>query len=181
MPFRASSAAERVICTVTCSASCRITATAAWADGGTVSAAAARHGIAFGSAKALKIPGLGDAKPQIAVDGRSAVTATWSTKGRVMAATCSASGHCGRAHALSPTGENATNPKVAVASDGTAVVAWKSSAGVSAVLRHGHNEQIRRLAQEIIVTQQQEIAVMRLAVGDPLPPAGPVPTQPGAR
>ena len=34
-----------------------------------------------------------------------------------------------------------------------------------AVLRHGSNPQIRRLAQEIIVTQQQEIAVMRLAVG----------------
>ena len=39
-----------------------------------------------------------------------------------------------------------------------------------AVLRHGRNPQIRRLAQEIIVTQQQEIAVMRLAVGQPLPP-----------
>jgi len=38
-----------------------------------------------------------------------------------------------------------------------------------AVLRHGSNPQIRRLAQEIIVTQQQEIAVMRLAVGQPLP------------
>src|SRR4029077_13626785 len=42
-----------------------------------------------------------------------------------------------------------------------------------AVLRHGRNPQIRRLAQEIIVTQQQEIAVMRLAVGEPLPPSGP--------
>ena len=40
-----------------------------------------------------------------------------------------------------------------------------------AVLRHGHNPQIRRLAQEIIVTQQQEIAVMRLVVGEPLPPS----------
>jgi len=46
-----------------------------------------------------------------------------------------------------------------------------------AVLRHGRNEQIRRLAQEIIVTQQQEIAAMRLAVGDPLPPSMPSPTQ----
>src|SRR5689334_7478311 len=39
-----------------------------------------------------------------------------------------------------------------------------------AVLRHGRNPQIRRLAQEIIVTQQQEIAVMRLAVGRPQEP-----------
>ena len=37
------------------------------------------------------------------------------------------------------------------------------------VLRYGHNEQVRRLAQEIIVTQQQEIAALRLAVGEPLP------------
>src|SRR5437762_12078674 len=38
-----------------------------------------------------------------------------------------------------------------------------------AVLRYGHNEQIKRLAQEIIVTQRQEISAMRLAVGEPLP------------
>jgi uncharacterized protein (DUF305 family) len=37
-----------------------------------------------------------------------------------------------------------------------------------AELRYGHNEQLRRLAQEIIVTQQQEIAAMRLAVGQPV-------------
>lgn len=46
-----------------------------------------------------------------------------------------------------------------------------------AVLRHGRNPQIRRLAQEIIVTQQQEIAAMRLAVGQPLPPSLPAPDQ----
>lgn len=46
------------------------------------------------------------------------------------------------------------------------------------VLRYGHNGKIRRLAQEIIVTQQQEIAVMRLAVGEPLPPSIPAPTVP---
>jgi uncharacterized protein (DUF305 family) len=49
-----------------------------------------------------------------------------------------------------------------------------------AVLRYGHNEQLRRLAQEIVVTQQQEIAAMRLAVGEPLPPSVAAPTQPGA-
>jgi uncharacterized protein (DUF305 family) len=42
-----------------------------------------------------------------------------------------------------------------------------------AVLRYGRNAKIKRLAQEIIVTQQQEIAVMRLAVGEPLPPTVP--------
>src|SRR6266851_4532432 len=46
-----------------------------------------------------------------------------------------------------------------------------------AELRHGHNEQLRRLAQEIVVTQQQEISVMQLALGDQLPasPAKPAP------
>jgi uncharacterized protein (DUF305 family) len=46
-----------------------------------------------------------------------------------------------------------------------------------AVLRYGRNAQIRRLAQEIIVTQQQEIVAMRLAVGEPLPPSVPSPTE----
>jgi hypothetical protein len=49
-----------------------------------------------------------------------------------------------------------------------------------AELKYGQNEQLRRLAQEIIVTQQQEISVMRLALGDKLPPSIPSPTQPGA-
>ncbi len=35
-----------------------------------------------------------------------------------------------------------------------------------AQLRYGHNEQLRRIAQQIIVDQTQEIAVMRLAVRD---------------
>jgi uncharacterized protein (DUF305 family) len=47
-----------------------------------------------------------------------------------------------------------------------------------AELRYGTNSQLKRIAQEIIVDQQQEIAAMRLAIGDPLPPSEPVPTQP---
>jgi len=47
-----------------------------------------------------------------------------------------------------------------------------------AVLRHSNNEQIRRLAQEIIVEQQQEIAALRLAVGEPLSASYPAPTSP---
>jgi Domain of unknown function (DUF305) len=45
-------------------------------------------------------------------------------------------------------------------------------------LRYGHNDQLRRIAQEIIVEQQQEIAAMRLAVGQPLPPSTSSPDQP---
>ena len=46
-----------------------------------------------------------------------------------------------------------------------------------AELRHGSNEQLRRIAQEIIIEQQQEIAAMQLAVGGALPPSAPAPTQ----
>ena len=49
-----------------------------------------------------------------------------------------------------------------------------------AELRYGKNEQLRRIAQEIIVDQMQEIAAMRLALGQPLPPSAPAPTQPAA-
>jgi uncharacterized protein (DUF305 family) len=46
-----------------------------------------------------------------------------------------------------------------------------------AELKYGHNEQLRRIAQEIIVDQQQEIAAMQFALGKPLPPSAPAPTQ----
>jgi uncharacterized protein (DUF305 family) len=46
-----------------------------------------------------------------------------------------------------------------------------------AELRYGRNEQLRRLSQEIIVTQQQEIVAMRLALGQPLPSPTPAPDQ----
>jgi hypothetical protein len=46
-----------------------------------------------------------------------------------------------------------------------------------AELRFGRNEQLRRISQEIIVDQQQEIAAMRLALGLPLPAEGPASTQ----
>ena len=119
------------------------TATAAWASQAhgrwSVGTSFAHRDKAFGSAVALKIPGLGKSKPVIGVDGRTAVTAAWSDGGRVMAATCGVSGHCDRARALSPAGVRAIDPRVAVAADGTAVVAWRSPDGVSAALRHGHS------------------------------------------
>ncbi len=47
-----------------------------------------------------------------------------------------------------------------------------------ALLRHGRNEQLRRIAQEIIVDQTQEIAAMRLALGERAPDPAAVPTEP---
>jgi Domain of unknown function (DUF305) len=46
-----------------------------------------------------------------------------------------------------------------------------------AELRYGRNEQLRRMAQEIIVTQQAEIAAMHLAIGEPLAAQTPSPDQ----
>lgn len=45
-----------------------------------------------------------------------------------------------------------------------------------AYLRYGTNEQLRRVAQEIVVEQGQEIAAMNLAIGAPLPPSAAAPT-----
>jgi uncharacterized protein (DUF305 family) len=46
-----------------------------------------------------------------------------------------------------------------------------------AELRYGQNPQLKTVAQEIIVDQMQEIALMRLALGEPLPQSVSSPTQ----
>jgi len=46
-------------------------------------------------------------------------------------------------------------------------------------LRYRKSEQLRRIAQEIIVSQMQEIAAMKLAIGEQVPASAPAPTQPG--
>ncbi len=46
-----------------------------------------------------------------------------------------------------------------------------------AELRYGKNEQLRRIAQEIVVEQQQEIIAMHMALGQPLPPSAAAQTQ----
>src|ERR1700688_3932046 len=46
-----------------------------------------------------------------------------------------------------------------------------------AELRYGRNEPLRRMAQEIIVTQLQEITAMRSSLGQALPPSVPSPDQ----
>jgi uncharacterized protein (DUF305 family) len=47
-------------------------------------------------------------------------------------------------------------------------------------LRYGRNEKLHRIAQEIIVEQQQEIVAMRVALGETPPPSAPTPDQPPA-
>ena len=44
-----------------------------------------------------------------------------------------------------------------------------------AELRYGRNETLQRMAQEIIVTQLQEITAMRLSLGRALPSSAPPP------
>ena len=46
-----------------------------------------------------------------------------------------------------------------------------------ALLRYGRNPQLKRIAQEIIITQRQEIAVMLLAINRPLPASAPPTTR----
>jgi uncharacterized protein (DUF305 family) len=50
-----------------------------------------------------------------------------------------------------------------------------------AELRYGREPQLRRIAQEIVVDQIQQISLMRLAVGEPLPPSVSSPTGPTPR
>ncbi len=45
-------------------------------------------------------------------------------------------------------------------------------------LRYGKSEQLRRIAQEIIVDQMQEIDAMKLAIGTKVTSSAPAPTQP---
>jgi YVTN family beta-propeller protein len=47
-----------------------------------------------------------------------------------------------------------------------------------AELRYGREAQLTRIAQEIVVDQIQQISLMRLAVGEPLPPSVSSPTDP---
>ena len=49
-----------------------------------------------------------------------------------------------------------------------------------AELSYGHNQLLRRLAQEIIATQEQQIVVMRRALGEPLPASVPSSHQPSS-
>jgi hypothetical protein len=44
-------------------------------------------------------------------------------------------------------------------------------------LRYGKNEQLRRIAQEIIIDQMQEIEAMKLAIGQQVTASAPAPTQ----
>ncbi|MHC2336152.1 DUF305 domain-containing protein [Bradyrhizobium sp. USDA 4454] len=48
-------------------------------------------------------------------------------------------------------------------------------------LRYGKNERLRRIAQEIIVEQRQEIDAMKLALGEQVTDTTPAPTQPSAK
>ena len=46
-----------------------------------------------------------------------------------------------------------------------------------AELLYGHNVKVKRIAQEIIITQEDEIVAMRLALRPHLPPTVPSPDE----
>jgi uncharacterized protein (DUF305 family) len=104
--------------------------------------------------------------------GASAVPASISSEAPYLAENDAAMGRMMRAMSITPTGD--------VDRDFVAMMVPHHQGAIDmavALLRYGHNEKIRRLAQEIIVTQQEEIAAMRLAVSEKLPPSMPSPTQ----
>jgi len=49
-----------------------------------------------------------------------------------------------------------------------------------AALSHGQNASLRRIAQEIIVDETEQITLMRLAVNEALPQPAPSPTKPAS-
>jgi len=110
---------------------------------------------------------------QLAGDGSGSTTQpVASEEGRYLAENDDAMTRMMKAMAVKPVGD--------VDRDFVAMMAPHHQGAIDmavAVLRYGHNEQIRRLAQEIIVTQQEEIAAMRLAVGEALPASVSSPTQ----
>ncbi len=67
--------------------------------------------------------------------------------------------------AVRRTGGAADEPFIAASGAAMEIPHHESAIAMAkAELRYGKNEQLRRMAQEIVVTQQQEIAAMRLAL-----------------
>lgn len=109
----------------------------------------------------------------LAVLGLAAPLAASTPSEQFMAENDAAMAHMHAAMEITPTGD--------IDRDFVAMMIPHHQGGIDmavAVLRHSRNDQIRRLAQEIIVEQQQEIAALRLAVDQPLPAAYPAPTNP---
>ena len=84
------------------------------------------------------------------------------------------------AHEAHPTAQPATTAVVDEApflkENDDAMTKMMSDMAISE-LRYGKNEQLRRIAQEIIVDQMQEIGAMKLAIGEPVTESAPAPTQ----
>ena len=84
------------------------------------------------------------------------------------------------AHEAHPTAQPATTAVVDEApflkENDDAMTKMMSDMAISE-LRYGKNEQLRRIAQEIIVDQMQEIAAMKLAIGEAVAESTPAPTQ----
>jgi hypothetical protein len=104
--------------------------------------------------------------PAVALSGVAACLAATPTEAPFLAQNDAAMTKMMVAMAVKPTGD--------VDQDFVAMMAPHHQGAIDMAqseLLYGHNEQLKRLAQEIIVTQQQEIAAMKLALGLPLPPS----------
>ena len=72
---------------------------------------------------------------------------------------CSGGSHRGKAMAVGPSGDADRDFVALMIPHHEGAIAM-----AQAELRYGKNEQLRRMAQEIVVTQQQEITAMRMAL-----------------
>jgi hypothetical protein len=133
--------------------------------------------IAFGAIAAAALLGAYPAKPQSLAAYVSAICvksfgSTASAEAQYLADNASAMTKMMIDMGINPSGD--------VDTDFVAMMAPHHRGAIEmaqAELRYGRNEPLRRMAQEIIVTQLQEITAMRLALGQPLPPSAPSPFQ----
>ncbi|MFY9837706.1 MAG: DUF305 domain-containing protein [Xanthobacteraceae bacterium] len=133
--------------------------------------------IAFGAIAAALLPSAYLAKPQSLADYISAICAKPFRSASAAEAPYLADNVSAMTKMMIDMG---IRPSGDVDTDFVAMMAPHHQGAIEmaqAELRYGHNEPLRRMAQEIIVTQLQEIAAMRLALGQPLPAPAPSPDQ----
>jgi len=133
--------------------------------------------IAFGAIAAALLPSAYLAKPQSLADYISAICAKPFRSASAAEAPYLADNVSAMTKMMIDMG---IRPSGDVDTDFVAMMAPHHQGAIEmaqAELRYGHNEPLRRMAQEIIVTQLQEITAMRLALGQPLPPSVPSPDQ----
>src|ERR1700739_278754 len=133
--------------------------------------------VAFGAIVVAMVPGAYLAKPQSLADYMVAICAKAFHPESALEASYLADNVSAMTKMMTDMG---IQPSGDVDTDFVAMMVPHHQGAIEmaqAELRYGRSEQLKRLSQEIIVTQQQEIVAMRLALGQPLPLPAPAPDQ----